>query len=222
MAHILVAEDDAAINDLITMNLTLTGHSWVKTYSGAEAAKLLERGGFDLCLLDLTLPEKDGFEIIAQRKNRDTPIIMITAKSSLPDRVKGFGSGCDDYIIKPFDASELLARVNAVLRRAGITETFVLGPVTVKLANREVIKNGETLVFTPQEFSLLEVLILNRNLALSREKLLGLAWGIDFYGDTRTVDVHIARLRKKLEWDDRIKTIYKTGYRLEVPTAIPF
>lgn len=215
MAHILVAEDDAAINDLITMNLSLTGHSWVKARNGPDAARLLNENNFDLCLLDLTLPGKDGLEIISERKNRAAPIIIITARASLPDRVRGFNSGCDDYIIKPFDIPELLARVNAVLRRAGVAETFILDAVTVKLASREATKNGKRIELTPKEFDLLEVLILNRNRALSREKLLESAWGFDFLGDTRTVDSHIAGLRKKLEWDGRIKTVYKTGYRLE-------
>jgi DNA-binding response OmpR family regulator len=218
MAHILVVEDDEAISDLITMNLNLVGHSFKKAFDGGTAAKLLDTEAFDLVLLDLMLPGKSGFEVIDGRKNPQPPFIIITAKGALAERIKGFEHGCDDYVIKPFDMLELLARINVVLRRGAVAEVFTLDSAEVRLAEKQVFRNGEALDLTAQEFELLEVLIRNRNIALSRETLLEKAWGYDFMGDTRTVDVHVLKLRKKLGWEERIKTVYKTGYRLEAKT----
>ncbi|MNP34204.1 Transcriptional regulatory protein PrrA [compost metagenome] len=144
-------------------------------------------------------------------------MILITAKNSLADRIKGFELGADDYIIKPFEILELLARINVVLRRGEKgTSSFICDNVEVRYLERQVLVDQTPVDLTVREFELLEVLIRNRNIALSREKLLELAWGYDFEGDTRTVDVHIRQLRKKLGWEERIKTIFKLGYRLEV------
>jgi DNA-binding response OmpR family regulator len=151
-----------------------------------------------------------------RRPDKETPVIMLTARSSLSDKIKGLTLGADDYIVKPFETLEVIARIEAVLRRTKRHDsTFSIDDVTVDFNSREVHYCGETAELTPQEYALLEALIINRNLALSRDKLLKLAWGFDYLGDTRTVDVHIQKLRKKLGLADRLKTIYKLGYRLE-------
>jgi len=214
MAYILVVEDEQSINELIVWNLRLVGHSMDFCFDGRTALAMLRRNKYDLILLDVMLPEQDGFSVMEQ-SDGETPIIFVTAKDSLPDRLKGLNLGADDYIVKPFEMLELIARVEAVLRRTRTgTKIFSLGDVSVEMENRLVRRNGREIELTPREFSLLEVLILNRNLALSRDKLLELVWGYDYDGEERTVDVHIQRLRKKLGWENVIETVYKYGYRL--------
>ena len=216
MANILIVEDDACINELLYRNLSLVGHRCTCAYDGCEALSCLENNPFDLMLLDILLPGIDGLTLMARRPDPELPVIMITARNSLNDRVRGLGQGADDYIIKPFETQEVIARTEAVLRRTRRHDAeFCLDELSVNFNSREVCFGGEAVDLTPQEFALLEALIINRNLALSRDKLLKLAWGFDFLGDTRTVDVHIQKLRKKLGLSDRLKTIYKLGYRLE-------
>ena len=215
MAHILIVEDEKPINLLIKKNLELVGHSCVSVYDGNAVDDAIQTASFDLILLDVMLPGRDGFEII-QDIQGETPIIFITARGAIHDRVIGLRHGADDYIVKPFDMLELTARVESVLRRTQKTEkSFQLGDVTADLTGRQVYYKGGLVDFTPQEFALVEALIKNRNIALSRDKLLEIAWGYDYGGDTRTVDVHIHSIRKKLGWEQKIKTVYKLGYRLE-------
>ncbi|MEC0372162.1 response regulator transcription factor [Paenibacillus chibensis] len=217
MAKILVVEDEKPINDLITMNLKLVGHEFLKSFDGSSALSVLEREEVDLILLDVMLPGLDGYEVMRRIRHLNVPVIFITAKDSLADRITGFELGADDYIIKPFEILEMLARIHVALRRSTKEQAgWSLDGVEVRLAERQVYKHGQAVELTAREFELLEVLIQNRNIALSREKLLELAWGYDFEGETRTVDVHIRQLRRKLGWEDRIKTIFKLGYRLEV------
>lgn len=214
MASILIVEDDKPINELIARNLKLVGHTCEQIYDGLQAVTLVNAKTFDLIVLDVMLPGLDGFEVIERIST--TPVIFLTAKDGIGDRIHGLNMGADDYIVKPFDTLELLARVEAVLRRTMKgTHTFTADDTTVDLNGRKVMVCGSVIDMTPREFDLLEVLICNRNIALSREKLLELAWGYDFMGDTRTVDAHIQKLRKKLGWENRIKTVYKLGYRLE-------
>ena len=215
MARILIVEDDRAINELVLRNLSLVGHNCTCAYCGSEALAALEGQEFDLLILDIMLPDMSGFSIIKQ--SGGTAVIFLTARDAVRDRVHGLSLGADDYIVKPFEILELLARVQAVLRRTRTDEEpLVLGNVSLDLPARKAFKNGKPVVLTPQEFELLQILVLNRNIALSRSRLLELAWGFDYYGDTRTVDVHIQKLRSKLGWEDNIKTVYKLGYRLEV------
>lgn len=213
MAKILLVEDDKPISELLRRNLTLVGHTCVQAFSGEEALRLAEMDAFDLVLLDLMLPGIGGMEVL---RRISPPVIILTAKGGLSERVQGLNLGADDYIVKPFETLELLARVAAVLRRTQKNDAlFALGGVTADMAGRKVYLEGAEVELTPQEFTLLETFIINKNIALSREKLLELAWGYDYFGDTRTVDVHVQRLRSKLNWEDRIKTVYKVGYRLE-------
>lgn len=216
MAEILIVDDEKKINDLIAMNLQMVGHHTVSAFTGGEALDCLKKGEFDLVLLDIMLPELDGYELLPYFMERQIPVIYITAKDSVSDKVQGLKMGADDYITKPFETVEMIARIEAVLRRCGRQQkNFVLGDVEVDLSRRQVKKAGETVELTAQEFALLEILIQNCNIALSRDQILNLAWGYAYGGETRTVDAHIQRIRRKLGWEQRIQTVYKYGYRLE-------
>ncbi|WP_127496772.1 response regulator transcription factor [Paenibacillus glycanilyticus] len=215
MATILIVEDEVSINDLIRRNLQLVGHTCISVFDGMEAVQELSRTEVDLVILDIMLPEMDGYEVF--KRNQEIPTIFLTARSSLADKVKGLTLGADDYLVKPFEMLELLARVDAVLRRTKkVGKEFELGGVKIDFEGRKVFLHDSPVECTPKEFDLLEVLVNNRNIALSRDKLLELAWGYDYGGDSRTVDVHIQKLRRKLDLEGRIKTVYKLGYRLEV------
>ena len=216
MAKILLVEDEKTINTLIKKNLELVGHSCVSVFDGEAVFDAIEAHSFDLILLDIMLPKLDGFGVLDELKGSGIPIIFLTARSGVDDRIKGLRLGADDYIVKPFDMLELQARIEAVLRRFNkVEKLFCLGDVKVDLHSRQVFLNETLIDFTPQEYLLIETLIKNRNIALSRDKLLEIAWGYDYGGDTRTVDVHIYSIRKKLGWENKIRTIYKLGYRLE-------
>ena len=214
MANILIVEDDRNISELVKRNLSLVGHTCTCCYDGLSGLEVLQEQSFDLILLDVMLPGVSGFDFITQVSG--TPIIFVTAKGELDDRLKGLTLGAEDYIVKPFEMLELIARINIVLRRSQRDEIMQVGAVQVDLRKRLVLSEGQEIILTPQEFSLLEVLIINKNIALSRDKLLELAWGYDYIGDTKTVDVHIQKLRKKLGLENEIRSITKLGYRLEV------
>ena len=217
MRKILIVDDEEKIRELIRMNLELAGYKCDEAEDGEIALEKLNKFSPDLALLDIMIPKKNGYEIAQSFIKQNVPIIFLTAKDSVTDKVKGLKLGADDYIVKPFESMELLARIEVVLRRTGkFSDIFEYRNIKVDFAKREVFKNNEKIEMTAQEFELLKVLIQNKNLALSREKLLESAWGYDYYGDTRTVDMHIQRLRKKLSWDDIIVTVYKYGYRLEI------
>ncbi|MBR4086196.1 MAG: response regulator transcription factor [Lachnospiraceae bacterium] len=216
MAHILIVEDEEAINRLIKQNLRLAGHECTQVFDGAEAKKVLEEENtFDLIIMDVMLPYIDGFTLMQYVK--EVPVIFLTAKSQLEDKITGLTSGAWDYLTKPFEMLELIARINLVLEKTQKDNKGIwINDVYVNLEARTVSRDDEEIELAKQEFDLLEILIRNRNIALSREKLLDLAWGYDYMGDTRTVDVHITKLRKKLNLEQYIKTVYKTGYRLEI------
>ncbi|WP_167958690.1 response regulator transcription factor [Anaerosporobacter faecicola] len=215
MANILIVDDEEAINELVKLNLKLVGHVCDQAYDGKEALKMLENNRYDLILLDVMLPSISGFDMMKQIK--DTPVIFMTAKDRIEDKIQGLTSGAEDYIVKPFEILELIARINIVLRRNKTENVvFQIGDMVMDQESKVVRYKEEVVDLTPQEYSLLEVFVLNKNLALSREKLLELAWGYEYEGDTRTVDVHVQKLRKKLGLEEQIKTVYKVGYRLEV------
>lgn len=215
MAEILIVEDELSINELIRKNLSLTGHRCTQAFDGKTAVSLLENRNFDLLVLDIMLPGLDGYQVFERASG--TPTIFLTAKSELADKLNGLAMGADDYLTKPFQMLELAARVEAVLRRTKKGETeFEMGDLKVDFGRHQAFLKGTAVECTPKEYELLEVLVRNRNIALSREKLLELVWGYDFDGGTRTVDVHIQRLRQKLHLENDIRTVYKLGYRLEV------
>lgn len=214
MARILVLEDEKAINDLIALNLGMVGHTAMQAFTGKEALKLAREVPFDLLIIDVMLPDTDGFRVYEKLKG--IPAIFVTALGETADKVKGFERGADDYIVKPFEMAELLLRVEAVLRRTNKSEDrYSFGGLEVDFDAKTVLKDGVPVEIAMQEFALLEVLIKNRNIALSRQRLMREAWDVSFVGESRTVDVHIQRLRKKLGLEDQIKTVYRLGYRFE-------
>ncbi len=214
MARILVVEDEETIRNLICWNLELVGHSSSSAADGWEAKRMLENQQFDLILLDVMLPGIDGFRLAEYCSG--TPVMFVTAKDEIQDKMKGFQAGAEDYLVKPFEIVELLARIHVILRRNGADESGIrIGDVRIDMTSRVVYREGVEMELTPQEYELFEALVRNRNIALSREKLLELAWGFDYEGDTRTVDVHIQKLRQKLGLEKAIKMVYKVGYRLE-------
>lgn len=215
MANILIAEDDVLINNLIKKNLCLVGHECTQVYDGEQAIKNASTFEYDILILDVMLPKVSGFEVMAYVKN--TPVIFVTAKGKLEDKLKGLRLGADDYIVKPFDIPELIERVNAVLRRTKKDVRYIdFDDLHVDFDSRKVYKCGEEVKLTPKEYDLFEVLLRNRNIALSRDKLITLVWSVEYDGDDRTVDIHIQRLRKKLGLEKRLITVYKMGYRLEI------
>ncbi len=217
MLKILIVEDEKPINDLIEMNLTEAGYTCTCAYDGIQAADILEAGErFDLVLLDIMLPGANGYELLEYIKPLEIPVIFLTAKGSTEDKVKGLRLGADDYLVKPFEIVELLARVETVLRRAGKTQTEItVDDITIDTRSRSVRRGNREIPLTMKEFELLLLFVRNRNIALFRETLYERVWESEYMGDSRTVDLHVQRLRKKLHWEDKIKAIYKVGYRLE-------
>ena len=216
MTEILIVEDERSINDLISMHLTRAGYHCTQALDGITAADLLEERPFDLALLDIMVPGADGYELLDYIRPLGIPVIFITAKGSVADRVKGLHSGADDYLVKPFELVELLARVESVLRRYQKgTQHFSLYGVEVDLTSRTVTRGGVPINLTMKEFELLVLFLQNKNVALFRETLYQRVWGGEYTGEGRTVDLHVQRLRKKLGWEDKITAVYKVGYRLE-------
>lgn len=216
MIKILVVEDELPISKLIEMNLTDAGYECTCAYDGIRAADLIESNVYDLILLDIMLPGLNGYELFEYIKPLHIPVIFITAKAALGDRVKGLHLGAEDYIIKPFEVLELLARVEVVLRRYNKSQRNLnYGDVSIDTIGMIVTKGGLEISLTPKEFDLATLFVRNRNITLSRERLFEIVWGSDYDCDTRTLDLHVLRIRKKLGWDKCLKTIHRIGYRLE-------
>lgn len=214
MARILVVEDDAGINDLIRMTMDVAGYETTQVFAGDKAVEEVHASDYDLILLDVMLPGLDGFSAFESLQKK-APVIFITARASIPDRVKGLRMGAEDYIVKPFDPMELLARVENVLARHRPEKTlYTAHGVALDTTERSVRKDGAEIPLTPQEFSLLELLMTHPNIAMTREQMLNAAWGYDFMGGSRTVDMHVQKLRKKLGWSEQIQSVYKLGYKL--------
>ncbi len=216
MSKILVAEDETAINKLICMNLNITGYETVSMPDGQAVLDYLAEGGSaDLAVVDVMMPKVDGFALLPALKENKIPVIYLTARGDLESKLKGLTGGAEDYMVKPFEMLELLVRIDMVLKRTGKSnEIFALDDVTLDMEKRIVQKNGEVISLTPMEYDLLCILAKNRNIALNREKILREIWGVDFEGETRTVDVHVAALRRKTGL--HIVSVPKIGYRLEV------
>lgn len=218
MIKILIVDDEKPICDLIDMNLTASGYQCVSVQDGLEALDLIEQEDFDLILLDIMLPGASGYDIMEYIRPLGIPVIFITAKHEVKNRVKGLRLGADDYLVKPFDVVELTARVEAVLRRYNKTENILSAlDVSVDVEARRVTKGGRNVELTNKEFGLLVLFIRNKNVALFRETLYEKVWEGEYMGDSRTIDLHVQRLRKKLCWDKYLVAVYKVGYRLEVP-----
>ena len=218
MIKILIVDDEKPICDLIDLNLSASGYQCRTVQDGLEALKLIEEENFDLILLDIMLPGADGYDIMEYIRPMGIPVIFITAKHEVRDRVKGLKLGADDYLVKPFDVVELVARVEAVLRRYNKTERLLsAGDVVVDVEARRVTRAGVPVELTNKEFGLLVLFMKNKNVALFRETLYEKVWEGEYSGDSRTLDLHVQRLRRKLGWEHSLVAVYKVGYRLEVP-----
>lgn len=227
MYHILVADDEMRIRSVIRKYAEFEGHTVTEAGDGMEAVLLCRREKFDIIILDIMMPELDGFSACKEiRKISDTPIIMLSARGEEYDKINGFEAGADDYVVKPFSPRELMLRVEAVLKRSKRTKTaapseneiveFADGALRVDLTARIVYVDGKRVEMSPKEYDLFFYLIRNRNIALSREKLISEVWGYDFYGDARTLDTHVKLLRKSLgRFSDYIVTLRGVGYRFE-------
>ncbi|ADZ20558.1 Response regulator (CheY-like receiver domain and a HTH) [Clostridium acetobutylicum EA 2018] len=216
LINILIIEDDAAISNLIKLNLNMAGYISEAVYNGEAALDLIEGRNFDLILLDIMLPKIDGFSLFQKIKYKGIPVIFLTAKTSVTDKVSGLRMGADDYITKPFDGMELLARIDNVLRHYDKNEkSLKFEDIEVQLEEMRLKKNGQIIDLTVKEFELAAYLIKNKNIVLTRERIAEELWGYDYLGDCRTIDNYIQKIRKKLDWKDKVKTIFKMGYRLE-------
>ena len=214
MTNILIVEDDINISNLIKMAISQHEYHCECAFDGEQGANMIESNHYDLILLDIMLPKINGYELIEYIKTYNTPVIFITAKSDISDKVKGLNLGADDYITKPFDIAELLARVATVLRRYQKAETHIyIDNIDINTESRTVYKDGNRVDLTLKEYEILLLFIKNKNIALFRETIYERVWKEPYEIDTRTVDLHIQRLRKKLDLKQHIESVYKVGYR---------
>ncbi len=216
-ARVLIVEDEVSIAKMIAMNLKVAGYDVTMFHDGEEAAEAVrEERSYDIALLDVMLPGMDGFALLDIVRSYEIPVIFLTAKDDLGSKVQGLQGGAEDYIVKPFEMLELMVRMEKVLERTRkLSEVIHILDMEIDVPAHTVRKGGAEISLKPMEFELLCVLARNKNIAISREELLRRVWGVDYVGETRTVDVHIGQLRKKLSLADNIKTISKLGYRLE-------
>lgn len=216
MPKILIVEDDQTISKLIAASLSISGYESVPCFDGNEAVHMVRNEEFDLILLDIMLPGLDGFQVMEKIRETGTPVIFLTAMGDVSDRVKGLKSGAEDYIVKPFEPLELLARIEIVLRRFNREQKNLnFRDITVNMEERSVRRGSEVIDLTPKEYDLLVLFLKHQNVALSRDKILMDVWECSANIETRTVDNHVQRLRKKLGLEDCLKTVFKVGYRLE-------
>ena len=216
MPKILIVEDDQTISKLIAASLSISGYESVPCFDGNEAVHMVRNEEFDLVLLDIMLPGLDGFQVMEKIRETGTPVIFLTAMGDVSDRVKGLKSGAEDYIVKPFEPLELLARIEIVLRRFNREQkNLSFRDITVNMEERSVRRGSEIIDLTPKEYDLLVLFLKHQNVALSRDKILMDVWECSANIETRTVDNHVQRLRKKLGLEDCLKTVFKVGYRLE-------
>lgn len=213
MIKILIVDDEKPICDLIDINLSAAGYDCKAVQDGIQAIDLIESEPFDLVLLDIMLPGANGYDIMEYIRPLKIPVIFITAKHEVKDRVKGLKLGAEDYLVKPFDVVELVARVEVVLRRYNKTDTVLTaGDVVVDEDARKVTKAGKPVVLTNKEYGLLVLFMRNKNIALFRESLYEKVWGDEYLADSRTLDLHVQRLRRKMGWEDNLVAVYKVGY----------
>lgn len=217
MVRILAVDDERPIAELLRLSLTRAGYECVCAYDGNEAVEKIDKEAFDLILLDVMLPGINGFELMDYIRSTGIPVIFLTAKDAVSDRVKGLKMGAEDYIIKPFDVLELLARVEGVLRRHGKLQTVLeVGGLVINVSSMTVTRSGQEIALTRKEYELLLLFARNAGAVLSKNAIYERVWGGEYPESTRTVELHIQRMKKKVGWDDRIKPVYGIGYRLEV------
>lgn len=216
MAEILIVEDDENIARMIEATLSMVGYRCDGCADGSEAVRRILEGSYDLILLDVMLPGMDGFEILTKIKNKGTSVIFLTALQDVGNKVKGLRLGAEDYIVKPFEAVELLARIEVVLRRTNAgRQQLAYDGILVDLQKHVVTKNGERVPLTPKEFDVLVFFMQNVDIAITRERLMAAIWGYEFEGESRTVDIHVQQVRRKLNLKGKLVTIPKLGYCLE-------
>lgn len=217
MARICIVEDDLHIAQMIEATLTMMNYDCVRCEDGKQAVETILNNRFDLILLDIMLPELDGFGVLEKIRSREIPVIFLTAMGSVSDKVRGLRLGAEDYIVKPFEAMELLARIEVVLRRFHTDESSILqyDEIQVDIQRHTVTKDGEEVTLTPKQFDVLVFLMKHVDLAVSRDQLLSAVWEYEFEGESRTVDIHVQQVRKKMGLQGRLVTISKLGYRLE-------
>lgn len=212
--RVFVIEDDEAISRLLCMNLSIAGYEPVPAGDGQEALNMIQRGErFDVALVDVMLPGIDGFQLMEPLRAHGVPVIYLTAKNDLESKLTGLTSGAEDYIVKPFEVMELLVRMEKVLARHCAGGMIAFADLTVYVEERTVLKGGRSIQLKPLEFDLLLFFLRNQNIALSREKILAEVWGMDFYGESRTIDIHVSSLRRKTGLS--IVSVPRIGYRLE-------
>lgn len=217
MVRILAVDDEKPIAELLRLSLSRAGYECVCAYDGNEAVEKIDHEAFDLILLDVMLPGINGFELMDYIRSTGIPVIFLTAKDAVSDRVKGLKMGAEDYIIKPFDVLELLARVEGVLRRHGKLQTVLeVGGLAINVSSMTVTRAGQEIALTRKEYELLLLFARNAGAVLSKNAIYERVWGGEYPESTRTVELHIQRMKKKVGWDDRIKPVYGIGYRLEV------
>lgn len=217
MIKILIVDDEKPICDLIDINLSAAGYQCKSVQDGLAAIDLIEQESFDLILLDIMLPGADGFDIMEYIRPLKVPVIFITARGEVKNKIRGLKLGAEDYLVKPFDVLELIARVEVVLRRFHKTEQILnAGDVTVDLEARKVTRAGKPVVLTNKEYGLLVLFIRNKNVALFKETLYEKVWGDEYLADSRTLELHVQRLRRKMGWEKNLVAVYKVGYRLEI------
>ena len=217
MNRILIVEDEEPIANLIRMNLVKAGYQCELAFDGVEAADKIEERDYDLILLDIMLPGLNGYEVLEYAKGVDIPVIFLTAIGDTRQKVKGLKLGAEDYITKPFEIAELLARVETVLRRYRKTEQKLqFLDIEIDTDSRTVFKGGIPVNLTIKEYELLLLFVRNKNRALYRETIYENVWGGEYSGAGRTVDLHVQRLKKKLGLEEHITAIYKVGYRLQI------
>lgn len=216
MPRILIAEDERPISNLIRLALAKEGYDCACATDGAQAADLLERDSFDLVLLDVMLPKVDGFALMDFIRPTGLSVIFLTARGDVSDRVHGLRAGAEDYIVKPFEVAELLARVEVVLRRFHTEDDIIaIGGLIIDAKARRVTRDGAAIPLTKTEYDLLVLLVRNAGRALTRESIYEQVWGQPFRYGTKCVDLHIQRMRKKVGWEDRVVAVNRVGYRLE-------
>ena len=216
MIEILIVEDEMPISELLRLSLTKAGYHCICAMDGIEAASRIEKDNFDLILLDVMLPGMDGFALMDYIQDLGTPVIFITAKNAVSDRVRGLRMGAEDYIVKPFEILELLARVEGVLRRHGkLAATVSAGGVEINTLAMTASRDGVEIPLTRKEYDIALLFARNPGIVLYKSTIYERVWGGEYPENTRTVELHIQRMKKKVGWDDRIKPVYGMGYRLE-------
>lgn len=217
MIQILIVEDETPILELLRLSLTKAGYHCTCAQDGLEAAQLIEKDVYDLILLDVMLPGISGFELMDYIRSTGMPVIFITAKNAVSDRVKGLRMGAEDYIVKPFEILELLARVEGVLRRHGKLETVLsVGGLEINTLSMTVTRDGGEIPLTRKEYEILLLFARNPGIVLYKSTIYERVWGDEYPDSTRTVELHVQRMKKKVGWNNRIRPVYAIGYRLEV------